>query len=304
MTLLFTLTEPTLSGLPTWLVRLIDIAGLAAAATGIATAFEWVEGALNPAAKKAISDWLKNLPVESRFENWSSPLSHLIDHVFGPKPWSVKFFLRSCVASAIAVVVVSAIYYRAHPIPVDDLRDSLLVLGLFSIPNFLPDYGSLAISRTIVQRMVNKPTAGRVASLLAIDTVLKLIGATCVIYICSVFLHWLPGHSPHAWFEALGTLRGFYAGLPFPFRSGGGIQIGIFFYASFFTSIWVWFYVLGGVLIKGLVKTGRLWRWLAPYLDLDASPLKAIGRVIAASIGILYAVGIGVLSIAGRVSKT
>jgi hypothetical protein len=290
----------TLLALPAGTGWLIDISVLAGIAVSIAKPFEWVQGALNPAAKKAISNWLQNLPPDSQDDNWSSAFSHLIDRVFGTKPWSIKFFLRSCVASVIAVAIVVGIYVRAHPIPLGDLQDSLAVLGLFSIPNLLPDYISLVISRAIVQRMAKEPTTARVAPLLVLDTILKVIGATCVIYICSVVVHSILGDSSRPWFDALGTLRGFYGGLPFPFRSGGGLQIGIFFYASFFTSIWVWFYILGGVLIKGLTKTGSLWGLVAPFLDLDANPLKAIGRVVGVTVGMLYAVIVGVGSFTGR----
>jgi hypothetical protein len=278
---------------------LLDISALGAAAVGISKGFEWVEDALSPDGKKAISEWLRNRSEGSHVSDWSSAFLHRIDQVFGVRPLSFGFFVRSSIASVIAVAIVVAIYSLAHRIPIQAVEDSLPFLGLCLIPNLPFNYLGLVSSRAIVKEMVKNPTPGRVVRLLVLDTVLKIIAATCVIYLCSVFLYWAAEKSPRPWLEALGTLRGFYGQLSFPFRSGGGVQYGLFFYASFFTSIWVWFYVLGGLIIKGLTRTGRLWRLIVPFLNLDVAPLKAIGRVVAATLVALYAVGLGILRIIG-----
>lgn len=283
---------------PAWAGQLVDVAGLGAMAVGIAKAFEWVEGALSPAAIKAISNWLKNLPLDSEVGSWSGAFSNLIDQVFGTDPLSIKFIARSCIASVIAVAIIVTIYVRARPIPIGDLADSLLVLGLFSVPNLFVDYVSLLISRSIVHRMADSPTTGYAVWLVVVDGILKVIAATCIIFISSALGNVL-WDSSRPWFDALGTLRGFYRGLPFPFTSGGGLQYGIFFYASFFTSIWVWFYVFGGILIKGLARTGRSWQLVVPFLNLDTNPLKSIGRVTGATAVALYVVTAGVSSVAG-----
>jgi hypothetical protein len=271
---------------------LVDAGGLVAAAGGIAKGFEWIDGALSPQGRTAVWIWLTNLPPRTAADNWSTASSDLVDRIFGRKPLSARFFFRSCLASLIAFVVVVLIYIRIHLECLDDIEHFGLALCLFAAASLIPDYLSLLISRAIVRLMAQRPNSIRIFALLALDAVLKVGLATCVIFIGS-FVVLRIFQDPHPWAAALETLRSFYATFP-PFSSANGLPIlGVLFYSSFFTSIWVWFYVFGGFLVKGLVKTGKLWYVLAPFLDLQANPLKSIGRVIGATyliVGVVFVV--------------
>jgi hypothetical protein len=268
--------------IPSNLWPFIDAGGLAASAGTIAKGFEWFDGALSSKGRTAISQWLVNQSPEAAADNWSSAFSDIVDRVFSKTPLSLKFFPRSCLASLIAFVIVVTIYARIHPESFDDLGHVGLALGLFAAANLIPDYFSLLISRGIVRRMAQRPNSTRVFALLLLDTILKAMLATCVIYIGSLIVS-IIFPDGRLWAAAWGSVRSFYATFP-PFRSGGGLPIfGLLFYSSFFTSMWVWFYVLGGLLIKALTRTGRLWRLVAPFLDLQVNPLKAIGRVVGAT---------------------
>jgi hypothetical protein len=148
--------------------------------------------------------------------------------------------------------------------------------------------------------MVRNASPWNVIGLLLLDSLLKCIGATLVIFVCSAIVNTtVEGRGAHPLTGAFGTVVGFYRGLPFPFRSGNGLAYGIFFYASFFTSIWVWFYVVGGAVIKALVKTTTLWRSALQFIDLDGAPLKSIGRVVGVLLYIIYAFIFAVTRIAG-----
>ena len=65
--------------------------------------------------------------------------------------------------------------------------------------------------------------------------------------------------------------------------------IGIFLYSTFLTSVWVWLYFLGGIVIKIVeyigLGTAKLRRWL----DVENQPMRAIGYmcIIIVTIGFL-----------------
>jgi hypothetical protein len=139
----------------------------------------------------------------------------------------------------------------------------------------------------------------RVTGLLLIHFVLTLVFATIVIFVVAGLLHTL-GHDPNdpnPWLEALNSTANFYRGRPVPFRSSNGLPYGIFFYTSFFTSIWVWLYLAGGVAIRWIPTTDRLRALLVKIVDVKGQPLKAIGWVVASMAASLLAVFLFVANI-------
>jgi hypothetical protein len=69
----------------------------------------------------------------------------------------------------------------------------------------------------------------------------------------------------------------------------------IFFYSSFFTSVWVWLYVVSSVLIRMMQKVRRLWAEVLPFLEIEKKPLVAIGRVAGILVGSAYATVLGIV---------
>ncbi len=154
--------------------------------------------------------------------------------------------------------------------------------------------------------MARDSGTGRVFLLLLLDAALKLVFATASMYLCAVIFHYiinanfsLCGESP--WVASRRSVSTFYS-IFYSQLASTSIEEPILLYkivfcSSFFTSIWVWFYVTGALFLKMLAKTGRLWLFLARAFDLDSHPLQSVGRVIATFVGILYATGIcGVLA--------
>jgi hypothetical protein len=63
-------------------------------------------------------------------------------------------------------------------------------------------------------------------------------------------------------------------------------SFGIWFYTPCFPFVWVWLYLLSGVLIRGATACGlrRAPRWL----DIDARPLHTLGTVAVGVISVVY----------------
>jgi len=65
---------------------------------------------------------------------------------------------------------------------------------------------------------------------------------------------------------------------------------GIFFYSTFFTSVWVWLYALAGGLLKLAQALGVAWRGLRWLLDIEQKPLRSMGLVANLLITLVYLV--------------
>jgi hypothetical protein len=280
--------------------HLVDGATILGTVVGTAKAFEWFDDGLSDSSREALTRWLKNMPTDSRFESWAVVFPRLIDRVFGKRALSVKFFFRSFVASTFAVSMVALIANRHLRYAREDTAISLVSVTLLAVvSNFIPDYASLLISRAIVRLMAKKPSPARVAALLLADT-----GLTTIVALASTLFACIISYV-HAIYQFSGSLSSVgsfvevaKSGVGQMFPDLGWLTfdirdpyywIGVFFYGPFFTSVWVWLYVLSAVLIKALNRARFLWGRVLPFLDIDKKPLMAMGKVAGLLAGVSYA---------------
>jgi hypothetical protein len=278
------------------LLPLIDVLAIVGIVKAVDQAFKWFDELLNEAARETVARWLTNTPDDSKTNSWASVFALLIDKVFGERPLSWRFLFRSCAASSIAVATVTLFFYRFAMVNTD--QSSLRIVLLFAficatVASFVPDYFSLLLSRTIVRLMAQSPTPRRVALLLVTDTVLTAVIAETGIY-CLVlavlasigllgrnptlvgsFLRSIPPYK----FALIAAKRGFYGNL-----------LSIFFYSAFFTSMWVWLYVLSAAVIKSIQKLRFVWVRVLPYLDIEKRPIIAMGKIVGLLLGSLWAI--------------
>lgn len=264
--------------------------------TGVAKAFEWCGAAISPQGQKQLSQWLRNVPGDSQIDAWAEVFPNLIDRVFGTRILSLKFFLRSCVASLIAVGIAAllcgilthgAIYSQMNPIT----RAVFYFLILALISNCIPDYLSLLISRQIVRTMKNHTTPLAVLSLLVADLLLTglIAGVAIILAFNTTFV--LTTFNA----DFVNTIYGGYLAYLFSPRQwqialqAPGLLV-ILFCASYCTSIWVWLYVVSSVVVRVLHRVRFIWVKIAPFLDLDRRPMKAIGRVAGVVAGVGYSI--------------
>ena len=83
-----------------------------------------------------------------------------------------------------------------------------------------------------------------------------------------------------------------WVGVPAEQRSG----LGVFFYSTFFTSVWLWLFALSQLLIRFLSKVEPLRKFFFGYLlPVEERPFRSIGIVAAviAMVGYWVFVAIG-----------
>jgi hypothetical protein len=271
------LTGDSITALSPWF-RGLSFVGLVG---GTAKGFEWLESSLSDKGKKVISDWLKSAPGDERFESWMGVFANLIDEIFGTEPVSWKFFFRSCLASLVATTTVALLV--AHS---SEHLASIVSVVIFEafIANLVPDYLSLLISRTFVNLMAESNSWLKIMKWLFLDT-------ACTALIANVSL----SIAETIWYPIIN-----YRGVkPFPSEMNDVFfmhdKMMIFFWSAFFTSAWVWLYVLAGAFIKIARKVSVGWTVVSPFMDIEKKPLTAIGRIAGLAAGATYGLVSGAL---------
>jgi hypothetical protein len=62
-------------------------------------------------------------------------------------------------------------------------------------------------------------------------------------------------------------------------------------FSTLFTSVWVWLYVVSGLLIKAVQPILGALDWLKQLIDIESRPAEAMGFLLAVLVSIGFAVG-------------
>lgn len=251
--------------------------------------FERAEKVAAPIAKESAKEWINNFQLTPAIQNWAMVFSHMIDALFGCKPLSWKFFFRSCFASYLATFVVICIWAALHP---DELLaflegDSVfktfsLVLSGTLIINIIPDYISLIESRWLI-RWVSRTKGDRIFLFLLIDTFATL----AVIVIMFGVLNLSFGGDVSRLWEVLTQMAQLSSKAPGP-GEADGLPTGIWFYSTFFTSVWVWLFLSSKVVLRYFKKLDRIIAAARGYLDIDSQPFLSLATISIAIVTMLY----------------
>jgi hypothetical protein len=245
-------------------------------AGGVYKFMDWCDGTLRSESKKELSNWLTNHPSKIPIHIFA----RLIDIVFGPRIWSVRFFLRSCAACLLAVSIVLVLYIRLTNFTPEIIAQVVPLIGLYALLSVIPTYASIVFSRSVVLAMAAHPAKLRIVALICLDFFLKAALGTITIFLASLFLN---SQDTLAWSDAFGAVKSFYRDGQghIPFQSSNGTRYGLLFYPVFFTSIWIWLYTLSGVLTMLIARLDATSRVLLSRLDIESHPLRSAGIVLA-----------------------
>ena len=276
---------------------------------GLWVLFSRSDKVASPDAKKAITRWLKNVKLESTPTTWPSTFADVFDSIFGKKHLSWHCFWRSCVASCIAVLVMTFIWAALRPLHARDQMEGFVSepgdfvpwVFLFAGVNLLPDYVSLLESRYIIRRMsAVQHSPGRILLLLALDVVL-----TVSIFFAAFFLFFAFRAIYSLKFSAEGALvvvailiGEVLSDMVLLSSEETSLSWGIFFYSTFFTSVWVWLYAISGLAVKvgeyfGITVSRIRW-----FLDIENKPLHSLGVISMLLVTLIY-LGVGFYRLVG-----
>lgn len=275
----------------------------------VAKAFDWADDGLSQEGRAKLSLWLKSVPGAEQINAWANVFPDLIARIFGDRAFSLKFFLRSCIASLVAVTIAELLSIAVLGRKTLTSGDGWLAyetLGyylLLAIPiNCIPDYFSLLFSRFVVRQMANRPSPFRVLVLLVLDSVASLAISISAIALLAPFMNLfgplgaidLYAHNFREQISMFVLVVMTYT-QTLVTLGGWGPFLRLYVFGSLFTSIWVWLYVVGSVALRVLLNAQRLWVKLLPFLSVEDKPMQAVGRVAAVLAGLGYLAVLGLV---------
>lgn len=255
---------------------------------GVWALFERAETVASTEVKVAISNWLRNIDIAGA-EQWPSMFARMFDRVFGKRHLSFRCFFRSAFVSLTSVVLLTLIWIATHPdrvkeIFVDPGPGVFIAFGFVGLClNLFPDYLSLLKSRIIIHYMGFRSSNVRIVMLLITDFLatgfIVVMAVTALVFI---FVTW--GQEPEfLWSDIWNVVIG-----GFGFSRSEFSVYGVFFYSTYFTSLWVWLYALSGFLLKLTRYFGVTINMLKKFLDIDNKPIRSIGFVSMLLVTVVY----------------
>jgi hypothetical protein len=272
--------------------------------------FATADRALSAEAKLSIARWLQGLDPVGRIRNWPTSFAAFFDSVFGSKHLSIQCLLRSTAASFVATAVLLLLWTALRPGESSEfwtqrgLEGLSVFITITILLNLAADYVSLLETRFILGRMASMDSANGYSMHLSVDAILTLL-------VWLLFFTGLPLTAGAllipAFADALTYLRVEIWGVS---SVGGGVgsgvtvrdiltlragpsamPVGVWFYSTFLTSLWIWLYALSGTLTRMSPRLANRLDWARSVLNVDEDPIRALGFVVVLILTGLFAVG-------------
>jgi len=225
---------------------------------------------LSTSTKKEIWQYLVNIRWDSILNKWATPLSSLINNLYGERHFSMKCIIRSAITSVLLLII----FLILHGIRTGNLKNNLtnfsqviLIVGL--VINLIPDYLSLLKSRWLIKVAKKRQSLTANIVILISDILITLLIFTPFFLLMQQFVFaffaygsvatldsngvWQPLSEEERLIQARGFID-YMFGLPLisdllTLKGMGGF-LGIFFYTTFFTTLWIWLFIISALLIR------------------------------------------------------
>ncbi len=247
--------------------------------------FVRLEPLLKEDTRDKIANWVRGSKHGDADNRWPATFAVVFDRVFTEKHLSWGCFWRSCVASLLAVVVMTAVLWVVNSQVRDRLVENpgiLVGVGMLTgIFNLFPDYLSLLETRFVLRRMAKG--GGGVFKLfgwLIFDAVVTL-GIFVAVFLAFFVVAESSLLPLMVEFIAAGLLSIFGV-------QKEGALFGIFVYSTFFTSVWVWLYAFSGIAVRLVYRAKRIQTFVDKHFDVATRPLSVMGVVLIVMFTITY----------------
>lgn len=252
---------------------------------GIGILFERMEKTASLEGKKKVSDWLKSLTTKSVSKTLvESPLWFIeaFDKIFGDKHLTWHCFLRSCIASIFSVTIMTIILFFLNPTIFGVYIEQIYWVYIFVfIFNILPDYISLLETRWILHNIRNAGIQ-KLSVLLIFDVII-----TTVIFF-GVTLITVPPFIVFISSEPSFSYQKFLYEIFINIITGSSFA-SVYFYSTFFTSIWLYLFIISSITVKFLIPSGRFGIWVMSFFDINEKPFLTMGITIILFVTLAFA---------------
>jgi hypothetical protein len=274
----------------------------------ILAAFWKLEDIISPAAKMALSDWIKRVNVSPSKGNWSTHFLTIFEIVFGSRPDTPQFLKRSCIASLCSVAVMLAVWYSIHPsdanivishIDLDALWYFVMMILFVNIP---ADYLAYIKTYYILILMRGQNMLFCFVSLFIDFSLTFFIFAVCAAFLfMAVKSGYGLGSDGWEWREAvIKKMSNTVGSILHTALSPAGLLLktgyveisippaGILLYSTFFTTAWALLHFISVVVTRLVLLIGSGISWLKWVLDIDERPLRSLGFIAGGLVAIAY----------------
>lgn len=279
--------------------RILLLAGAwIALSGGITLLFERVGNTASQEGKKRAADWLKSLAKKSTSKTIvESPqwFIEAFDSIFGEKHLTLRCFLISCVISISTVILITILYVTLFPtsflneLEVESIKYGIAVVLIGALFfNLFPDYFSLLETRWILHH-VKHSNFKKLCGFLILDAIITGLVFLCAILIVVIVASIASGDPIPINF---GKLEPFVLEIYELFSTMIRLETAlcIFFYSTYFTSIWLYLFIASSISIKFVYSMGSFGNWLMGFLDVDNKPFRTMGITITAYVTLSFAI--------------
>lgn len=273
---------------------------------GVITLFWKGDELLSEEARQRLAVLLKEVSFSKLAREWPDRFIEMFDGIFGKKHFTLSCFWRSCVASisifSILLIIFSAIYKSLAVAMFDNLSNlfdnngitmEFVIFFAIIISNVFVDFLSLFETRQIIKLISIKPTLIRMTAFIILDLIL-----TIIIYSIILFFTVHIFTALHRGFDVpeflgyildLGAWKALPLGIIGFFSIEPNLSVDSEFtlfgssslYTTFFTSFWVWIYILSILVVQISFRAEPLVKFFQWALNIDKHPIRVIGVVAA-----------------------
>ena len=265
---------------------------------GVWFLFEKADETLAPEVRDRLGAWLEGVTAGDGVRQWPEHFITLFDRVFGRKHLSSACFKRSAVATFMTTWIIGGCWIGLHP--PESFGTAALALLLVTMAGLLlsliPDYLSLLETRFVLGRLSRGGSALAWLALDAVATVL-LAGSMWVVLIgLNEGVHrMLPALQQLAMFQATISVGNTMTETGEIASSLYEMPMAPFFYATFFTSAWLWMFAGASLMVRVVTSVLDKAARLRGLVDVRRKPGRSLGLAAVILVTLGYA---GVLPVA------
>ena len=262
---------------------------------GLVSFFQESGKSLTPESRDAVRGWLLESDLSQRAQQWTETFRSLFESVFTASHWDWTCFLRSALASvgmiAMSLLIMIAFgWTTAYQVAILDTTDSV-ALGVFltilfvGVINILVDYLSLYQTRRVIGWMTQTDQPWRHGLLLALDAGLTFVLPLVVMSGIQAIFVIVSGGLDAVNLSSVIEIPEFILSQLYT-----APVLQAMYVSTFFTSIWLWLFVLGGWLIRAFNSALAQIQWLSALMDIESQPMKALGVILAVVVTMIFIV--------------
>jgi len=259
--------------------------------------FELMENTANTSAKISVADWIKSIAAKSISQTIvESPrwFIEVFDRIFGDRHLTWRCFWRSCVASLMAVSVMTVTWAVLDPISCQqfllhkgiDAFSTIFILAFFL--NLVPDYISLLETRWIFRKVAHAGMKELIV-LLVLDVIITGGIFVCGITIILILISYI-NRDPAGVAELVDGVPEILSELILFRTVDDSLSFGIFFYSTYFTSFWLYLFIAASIATKLLYSLGHTGNQVLALLKVEEKPFNSMGILLIGLLTLAFAI--------------